>query len=219
MLLLIGLLILISLFYGFGLQHYFTLHALKAEEVRLQNLYSLYPVAVALTFFCAYVAITAISLPLASALTLIAGMVFGFVWGTVLVAFAAAFGATLAFWIARSLFRNTVRQHFFRPLAIINEGVERDGNYYLFLLRLVPIFPFFIVNLVMGLTSIRTRNYFVVSFIGMMPGNLLYVNAGDQLGKIHSLSGLLSPSLIASLAAIGVFPLLVKKLVVHYRRA
>jgi len=131
---------------------------------------------------------------------------------------AAAFGAALAFLAARFLFRDAVQRRFARQLGAINRGIERDGVYYLFLMRLIPAFPFFVINLVMGLTPMRTRTYFLVSLVGMIPGNLLFVNAGVQLGRVHQLRDFLSPALIGSLVAIGVFPLAVKKSVDFWRR-
>jgi uncharacterized membrane protein YdjX (TVP38/TMEM64 family) len=130
---------------------------------------------------------------------------------------AAAFGATLSFWAARFLFRDWVQRRFEHALVAINRGIERDGIFYLFLLRLIPAFPFFAINLAMGLTPMRTRAYFGTSFLGMIPGTVLYVNAGVELARVQSLHGLLSPGLIASLVAIGVFPLIVKKVVDWWR--
>lgn len=208
----------IAAFYALGLQHYLSLAYLREQEAWLHRMYAARPVSWALAYFSAYVAVTGLSLPLAAAITLLAGPVFGLLWGSVIVTFAAAFGATLAFLASRYLFRDWVQTRFARQLAAINGGIERDGIFYLFMLRLIPAFPFFIINLVMGVTPMRTRTYFLVSLVGMIPGNILFVNAGVQLGKVTSLHGLLSPALIASLAAIGVFPLAVKKSVDFWKR-
>lgn len=218
-LLLAGSLIgIIALFYALGLQRYLSLAYLRGQEEKLGQMVSMRPVGWALAYFAAYVTVTGLSLPLAAAITLVAGALFGLLWGSVMVTFAAAFGATLAFLASRYLFRDWVQSRFPRQLAAVNRGIERDGVFYLFLLRLIPAFPFFVINLVMGVTPMRTRTYFLVSLVGMIPGNLLFVNAGVQLGKVHSLHGLLSPVLIASLVAIGVFPLLAKKTVDIWRR-
>ncbi|MGH8225254.1 MAG: TVP38/TMEM64 family protein, partial [Gammaproteobacteria bacterium] len=151
-------------------------------------------------------------------ITLLAGPIFGLFWGSVIVTFAAAIGATISFLVARFLLRDWVQSHFERQLAAINRGIERDGIFYLFLLRLIPAFPFFVINLAMGLTPMRTRTYFLVSLVGMIPGNILYVNAGVQLGQVKSLHDLASPGLIASFVALGVFPLVIKKAVDFWRK-
>ena len=218
LLLAIVLIGIIASFYALGLQHYLSLEYLRGRLEWLQRMHAMQPVLWALGYFAAYVAITGLSLPLAAAITLVAGPIFGLVWGSVIVTFAAAFGATLAFLASRYLFRDWVQNRFAHQLAAINRGIENDGVFYLFLLRLIPAFPFFVINLVMGVTPMRTRTYFLVSFFGMIPGNILFVNAGVQLAKIRSLHGLLSPTLIASLVAIGVFPLIVKKSVDFWRR-
>lgn len=208
----------IAAFYAMGLQHYLGLEYLRGRLAWMQHMYALHPALWVLGYFAAYVAVTGLSLPLAAAITLVAGPIFGLVWGSVIVTFAATFGATLAFLASRYLFRDWVQARFSHQLAAINHGIERDGVLYLFLLRLIPAFPFFIINLAIGVTPMRTLTYFWVSFIGMIPGTILYVNAGVQLARIHSLRGLLSPVLIASLVAIGVFPLIVKKSVELWRR-
>lgn len=208
----------VAVFYALGLQRYLSLDYLREQEAWLMQMYEMQPFVWALAYFGIYVAITGLSLPLASAITLIAGPVFGLFWGSVIVTFAAAFGATLSFLVARFLLRDWVQARFEHQLAAINRGIERDGIFYLFLLRLIPAFPFFVINLVMGLTPMRMRTYFWVSLVGMIPGNILYVNAGVQLGRIHSLHDLLSPGLIASFVGLGVFPLVVKKLVDYWRR-
>ncbi len=213
-----GLVGIVAGFYALGLQHYLGLDYLRERLDWMQRMYARQPLLWALGYFAAYVAVTGLSLPLAAAITLVAGPVFGLLWGSVIVTFAAAFGATLSFFASRYLFRDWVQTRFAGQLAAINRGIERDGVFYLFLLRLIPAFPFFVINLVMGVTPMRTRTYFWVSFFGMIPGTVLYVNAGVQLAKIRSLHGLLSPALIASLVAIGIFPLVVKKSVDFWRR-
>jgi dihydrolipoamide dehydrogenase len=166
-----------------------------------------------LIFFALYVAVTGLSLPGAALLTLIAGAIFGLLWGTLIVSFASTLGATLAFLVARFLLRDWVQSRFSEKLKAVNRGVAKDGPFYLFTLRLVPLFPFFVINLVMGLSPIRATTFYWVSQIGMLPGTLVYVNAGTQIASIDSLNGILSPTLLASFALLGVFPLLAKKLV------
>ena len=157
-------------------------------------------------YFVAYVLITALSIPGAAIVTLVGGAVFGLMWGTVLVSFASTLGATLAFLSSRLLLRDWVQARFSKTLKVINKGVEKDGNFYLFSLRMVPLFPFFVVNLLMGLTPIRVLPYFFVSQIGMLFGTAVYVNAGAELGQISSLSGLVSPPILFSFALLGLFP-------------
>ena len=160
-----------------------------------------------------YVIVTALSFPGAALLTLAGGAVFGLLWGTVIVSFASTIGATLAFLMSRFLLRDWVAGRFGQRLAAIDEGVRREGGFYLFTLRLVPAFPFFLVNLLLGLTAMKTRTYFWVSQIGMLAGTVVYVNAGTQLAKLDSLSGILSPSLLGSFVLLGIFPLIARKLV------
>lgn len=205
-------------FYVLGLDHYLSLGYLHGREHWLRSLYGLHPVAVAFLYLALYVAITGLSLPLASAITLLGGMILGLLWGTLIVTLAAGFGATLSFLAARYLFRDTVQRRFAPQLAAINRGVDRDGAYYLFMLRLIPLFPFFVINLVLGLTPMRTRTYALVSLVGMIPGNLLYVNAGVQLGRVQELRDFLSPAVIASLVAVGALPLALKKSIDWWRR-
>ena len=162
-------------------------------------------------FFGVYVAVTALSIPGAAVMTLAGGALFGLAEGTLLVSFASAIGASLAFVIARFVLQTPVQRRFGRRLETINRGVERDGAFYLFALRLVPVFPFFVINLAMALTPMTVRTFYLVSQAGMLPGTLVYVNAGTQLGQIESLSGVLSPGLIASFVLLGVFPLLARK--------
>lgn len=165
----------------------------------------------ALTFFAIYVAITAVSIPGAAALTLIAGALFGLLQGTIIVSFASTIGATLAFLLSRYLLRDYVEQRFTNAAARINKGIDSEGPYYLFTLRLIPAFPFFIINLVMGLTRLHASTYFWVSQLGMLPATVVYVNAGTQLGQLESLAGILSPQLLGSFVLLGLFPLLTRK--------
>ena len=163
-------------------------------------------------FFALYTVMTALSLPAASLLTLLAGALFGYVLGSGIALFAATIGATLAFLSSRFLFREWVQGRLGNHLAAFNRGVEQDGAFYLFSLRLVPLFPFFLINLGMGLTPIRTWTYFWVSFVGMSPGTLIYINAGVELGQLESPRDILSPGLIVSFVLLGIAPLAFRKI-------
>ena len=204
--------VLIASFFLFDVGSFLTLENLKAQQAELDSWREQNPQLSLLVFFLVYVVVTALSLPGAAVMTLAIGAIFGFVTGTILVSFASTIGATLAFVIARFLLRDTVQARFGDKLKAINQGVEKDGAFYLFGLRLVPLFPFFVINLVMGLTPIRTWTFAWVSQVGMFAGTLVYVNAGTQLAKIDSLSGILSPGLIISFVLLGVFPLIAKKI-------
>lgn len=206
LLLLFALVAAVLLACQFGLFEFLTLEALKARQAEFQALYAARPVAVLAGFFALYVAVTGLSLPGAAILTLAAGALFGLVTGTILVSFASTLGATLAFLSARYLLRSSVEARFGDRLGAINRGLEKDGAFYLFTLRLVPLFPFFLINLVMGLTRIRAATFAWVSQIGMLAGTIVYVNAGTELAKIDSLSGVASPGLLLSFAALGLFP-------------
>lgn len=200
-------------FKWFDLGRYLSLESLKAHQTELNTSYLEHPVAFAVSFVLVYILATALSLPGATILTLAGGAIFGIWIGTVLVSFASTIGATLAFLGSRFLFRDFVQRKFGDKIETINKGVEKEGAFYLFTLRLVPIFPFFLINLVMGLSSIRPLTYFLVSQIGMLPGTAIYVNAGTQLAGISSLRGILSPNLLISFALIGVLPILSKWIV------
>ncbi|MET0094394.1 MAG: FAD-dependent oxidoreductase, partial [Sedimenticola sp.] len=194
---------------------------MKAKQAELEGFRQENPFGTAAAFFLVYVAVTALSLPGATVMTLVVGAVFGLFWGFVMVSFASTLGATLAFLVARFLLHDAVQDRFGDKLRAINDGVRKDGAFYLFGLRLVPIFPFFVINLVMGLTPMRTWTYAWVSQVGMLAGTLVYVNAGTQLGKLETLSGILSPNLLISFALLGVFPLIAKKVlqVIKARKA
>ena len=212
-LVLLAIVALIAAFFAFDLQRYLTLEFVKARQAELAALVEQRPVAAAAAYFVVYVVATALSLPGALVLTLLGGALFGLLWGTVLVSFASSLGATLAFLASRFLLRDAVRRRFGDKLAAIDDGIRRDGAFYLFTLRLIPAFPFFLVNLVMGLTPIATRTFYWVSQVGMLAGTLVYVNAGTELAKVDSLRGLLSPTLLLSFVLLGLFPLIAKKIV------
>ena len=202
----------IGAFFYFDLARYLSLENFKAQQATLAALVADNPWPSALAFFAAYVAVAALSLPGAALMTLLGGAIFGFSKGLVLVSFASAIGATLAFLSSRFLLRDWVQAKFGERLKPINDGVSKDGPFYLFALRLVPLFPFFVVNLVMGLTSIKTWPFYWVSQIGMLAGTAVFVNAGTQLAQISSLKGIISPAILGSFALLGIFPIIAKKI-------
>lgn len=211
--LLAALVLAIVLFFAFDLGRYFSLDFFKAQQGAIEAWREAHPLAAALLFFTLYVAVTGLSLPGAAIMTLAAGAIFGLGWGVLIVSFASTIGATLAFLAARFVLRDAVQARFGERLRAINAGIDQDGGFYLFTLRLVPLFPFFVINLVMGLTPIRSWTFCWVSQLGMLAGTIVYVNAGTQLAQIDSAGAILSPALLASFALLGVFPLLAKKLV------
>lgn len=204
-------LLLITVFFASGLLDVLTLENLKTEQVRFQAWFADAPFTVAGGFFLLYVLMAALSLPGAALLTVLSGALFGLGWGLVIVSFASSVGATLAFLIARTVARGPVERRFGRQLESVNRGIAREGAFYLFTLRLIPIFPFFVINLVLGLTRMRTRTFYWVSQLGMLPGTVVYVNAGRELGNLESLGDILSPGLILAFSLIGVFPLVARR--------
>ncbi|MEM9209175.1 MAG: FAD-dependent oxidoreductase [Pseudomonadota bacterium] len=201
---------LIGAYFAFDLQQYFSLGELKARRDALAGYAADNPAVSIGTFFAIYVAVTALSLPGAAIMTIAGGTIFGLTVGTIVVSFASSIGATLAFLVARYLLRDSVQARFKDRLRSINEGVERDGAFYLFSLRLVPIFPFFVINLVAGLTPLKTWTFYWVSQLGMFAGTIVYVNAGTQLGQVASAGDILSPSLLGAFVLLGVLPLLMR---------
>ena len=208
----------VAAFQYFNLGQYLSLDYLKASQATFNELYQAHQMIVIAAFMGVYIAVTALSLPGAAVLTLASGAMFGLVVGTVVVSFASTIGATLACIVSRYLLRDWVQGKFGDKLRTINAGIETEGAFYLFTLRLVPIFPFFVINLLMGLTRMRLSTFFWVSQIGMLAGTIVYVNAGRELAKIDSLAGILSPGLLISFAVLGLFPITVKKLLGAYKR-
>ncbi|NOQ65292.1 MAG: hypothetical protein GQ582_12345 [Methyloprofundus sp.] len=202
----------IAAFFYFGLGDYLTLEALKSQQAGIENYRATHPILLVVFYTLLYIAMTGLSLPGASILTLAGGAIFGVFWGTVIVSFASTIGATLAFLAARFLFRESVEAKFSDRLQAINDGVKQEGGFYLFSLRLVPIFPFFMINLLMGLTTIKISTFYWVSQVGMLIGTVVYVNAGTQLARLDSLAGILSPALLASLVLLGILPIITKKI-------
>jgi len=205
--------LLVFSYFAFDLGQYFSLDYFKSQQAAIEGYYHSNPLTTALLFFVIYIAVTGLSLPGAALMTLAGGAVFGLLWGTLIVSFASTLGATLAFLVSRYLLRDSVQTRFGDKLTSINDGVEKEGAFYLFTLRLVPVFPFFVINLVMGLTPIRTFTFYWVSQVGMLAGTIVFVNAGTQIAKIDSLAGILSPGLLLSFALLGVFPLIANKIV------
>ena len=205
--------LLVACYFIFDLGQYLTLSYLQSQRESFDAYYHQHQALTLGIYFVVYVAVTALSLPGATVMTLAGGAVFGLLVGSVVISFASTVGATLAFLLSRFVLRDMVQSRFKEKLRAINEGVEREGDFYLFTLRLIPLFPFFVINLVMGLTPMKAWRFYLVSQVGMLPGTLVYVNAGSQLGALESVTGILSPGLILSFALLGVFPLLAKRLV------
>jgi uncharacterized membrane protein YdjX (TVP38/TMEM64 family) len=200
----------------FHLGEYLTLSYIKESQERFAALYSGHTVAVIAAYMAVYILVTSVSLPGAAILTVAGGALFGLITGTVVVSCSSAIGATLACAVSRFALRDWVQGKFGDRLNTVNKGITREGPFYLFTLRLIPVFPFWLINLVMGLTTMRLRTFYWVSQLGMLPGTIVYVNAGRELAKIHSLSGIFSPGLILSFAALGIFPIAAKKLLGLY---
>ncbi len=195
------------------MHNYLTLTEFKARQVSFAEFYAANQMMTIAIYFILYVVVTALSLPGAAVMTLAGGALLGFSTALVTVSFASTIGATLAFLVSRFLLRDWVQGKFGDKLKAINEGVEREGPFYLFTLRLVPLFPFFVINLVMGLTPMRPLAYYWVSQLGMLPGTAVYVNAGTQLGQIESAAGILSPGILLSFVLLGIFPLIAKRII------
>jgi uncharacterized membrane protein YdjX (TVP38/TMEM64 family) len=209
----LGVALAVVLFFALALQRFLSLEAMQRSLGTLRQAYADHGPLMVGGYFLCYVAMAALSLPGATVMGLAGGAVFGFWTATVAVSFASTLGATLAFLMSRYLFRDFVQSRFGDRLAAMNEGVAREGAWYLFTLRLIPVFPFFVINLLMGLTPMPVRTFYWVSQLGMLGGTMVYVNAGKELGQLQSLSGILSPSLILAFALLGLFPLVVKRAV------
>jgi len=204
-------------FFALGLQHELTIDALQRHRLAVVDWVGAHPVLASAAFFWIYVAVTALSLPGAAVMTLAGGAIFGLFWGLVLVSFASSIGATLAFLISRTVLRDWVQAHFGDRLEPINRGFARDGAFYLFGLRMVPVFPFFVVNLVMGLTTMGIGAFYWVSQVGMLAGTFVFVLAGTQLATVNALGDVMKPGLIAAFTLLGLFPLLARKLLDRLR--
>ena len=205
--------VLVAAFFAFDLGRFLSLDALRASKAAIDAYRDAHPVLASMAFFGAYVAAAALSVPGALVLTIAGGAIFGLLWGLLLVSFASSIGATLAFLTSRFLLHDAIQSRYGERLQAVNAGVRKDGAFYLFTLRLLPVIPFFVVNVVMGLTPIRARTFYAVSQLGMLPATLIFVNAGTELAKVSSPGDILSPVLIGSLVAIGLFPLVARKIV------
>jgi pyruvate/2-oxoglutarate dehydrogenase complex dihydrolipoamide dehydrogenase (E3) component/uncharacterized membrane protein YdjX (TVP38/TMEM64 family) len=208
-------------FFIFDLAQYFQIEFLRSKQAWLEGFRRSNPLALGAIFFLIYVAVCAVSLPGAAVMSLVVGAIFGLGWGTLIVSFASSIGATLAFLSSRFLFREWVRSRFGSRLRTIDAGLEKEGAFYLFALRIVPAVPYVVTNLLMGLTPVKTWTYYWVSQIGMLPGTMVYINAGTQLATLSSIRGLFSPELVGSFVLLGIFPILAKKILgsVKTRRA
>jgi uncharacterized membrane protein YdjX (TVP38/TMEM64 family) len=213
------LLAAIVAYFVFDLGQILSLENFKASQADIVAAKDANPVLYISGFFILYVAVTGLSIPGAAIMSLIAGALFGVLMGTIIVSFASTMGATLAFLSARFVLRDWVQGKFGERLRAIDDGLEKDGAFYLFTLRLIPVFPFFVINLLMGLTRIKTRTFFWVSQLGMLPATIVFVNAGTQISRIESTAGLLSPTLIASFVALALFPWAAKAIVAVAKRS
>jgi uncharacterized membrane protein YdjX (TVP38/TMEM64 family) len=209
----------IAAYFAFDLGQYLSLENFKASQAEIVAAKDANPALYIAGFFLLYVAVTGLSIPGAAIMSLVAGALFGVVLGTLIVSFASTVGATLAFLSSRYLLRDWVQGKFGERLRAVDDGLEKDGAFYLFTLRLIPVFPFFVINLLMGLTRIKTGTFFWVSQIGMLPATIVFVNAGTQISRIESTAGLLSPTLIASFVALAFFPWAAKGIVAIVKRS
>ncbi|WP_395634516.1 TVP38/TMEM64 family protein [Sphingorhabdus sp.] len=209
----------IAAYFIFDLGQYLSLENFKASQADIVAAKDANPALYIAGFFLLYVAVTGLSIPGAAIMSLVAGALFGVVLGTLIVSFASTMGATLAFLSSRYLLRDWVQGKFGERLRAVDDGLEKDGAFYLFTLRLIPVFPFFVINLLMGLTRIKTGTFFWVSQIGMLPATIVFVNAGTQISRIESTAGLLSPTLIASFVALAFFPWAAKGIVAVVKRS
>ena len=208
----------IGLFFILPAHDYLSLEYLQEQRRTLIDLYLAHPVLFITTYVTVYVVLTALSIPSATLLTLIGGAVFGLTTGTIVILLASTLGAVGAFILARYVLRDYVQSKFSHQLQQVNQGIEKEGAFYLFGLRVAPVVPYFVVNFVMALTPIRIWTYYWVTQLGMLPGTILYVNSGKEIGQLQSLSGILSWSLILSLVALGLFPLVAKKFIELIRK-
>lgn len=206
-----------ALFWFFNLGDYLSLSYIKSSQQKFELLYAEHTMPVIGGYMLIYILVTSLSLPGAAVMTLAGGALFGLLTGTLIVSFASTIGATLACFVSRFVLRDWVQGKFGDRLKTVNAGIEREGPFYLFTLRLIPVFPFWLINLVLGLTNMPLRTFYWVSQVGMFPGTIVYVNAGKELAKIDSLSGILSPGLLLSFILLGVFPLITKKAMAWFR--
>ncbi|WP_291327701.1 TVP38/TMEM64 family protein [Desulfovibrio sp. UCD-KL4C] len=203
----------IIIFFAFDLDRFLTLNYLKNSRQDFHAFYDLHPFSSIFAFFLIYVAIVGLNLPGAAILGLAGGALFGFTLGVITISFASSLGATLACFFSRYLFRDYVQRKFGDKLEKVNNGIKSEGSFYLFTMRLIPAIPFVVINLVMGLTPMRLRTFYWVSQVGMLPGTIVFVNAGKEIGKITSVSDIVQPSVIISFMVLGIFPFFIRKAV------
>ena len=208
----------IAAFWWFDLNQWLSFETIKQHQQALLDHVDQRPLLAALLFFIIYIVATALSIPGAALLTLLAGALFGVAQGVLIVSFASTIGASLAFVAARYLFRSSIETRYASKLHKINQGINQDGAFYLFSLRLIPIFPFFLINLVMALSQLRLKTFYWVSQVGMLPATIVYVNAGTELAKLNSLSGILSPSLIIAFSLLALLPYFSKAFINRLKR-
>lgn len=208
---------LIAVFKIFNIGDYLSLSYIKESQDKFEILYTAHRFGVIAGYMAIYILVTSLSLPGATVMGLAAGAFFGLLTGTIIVSFASTIGATLACLVSRFILRDWIQNRFADKLKTVNEGIEKEGAFYLFTLRLIPIFPFWLINLVMGLTKMPLKKFYWVSQVGMLPGTIVFINAGKELAKIDSLSGIFSPGLLLSFALLGVFPITAKKLIALYQ--
>jgi len=218
LLLLLLVLLAIAIFRHYHLGNYLTLDYLKDSQARLRELYLAHRMTMVAGYMLIYIGVTALSLPGAAIMTLAGGGLFGFWTGTIAISFASTIGATLACVSSRFILRDWVARHFSDKLAAIDRGIAQEGAFYLFTLRLIPIFPFFVINLLMGLTKLPLTTYFWVSQLGMLPTTIVFVNAGRELARVNTLNDVFSPGMLVSFALLGLLPITSKKLLDLYRR-
>lgn len=203
---------------AYQLEDYLTLEYVKASQAKFASLYAEHPVAVIAAYMGVYIAVVSLSIPGAVPMTLAGGALFGFLFGTIAVSFASTAGATIACAASRFLLRDWVQKKFGDKLGALNEGIRRDGALYLVSMRLNPLFPFSVINLGMGLTTMPLRTFYLASQIGMLPGTMVYVNAGSELARIESLKDIASPTLVLSFVLLSIFPVLIKKVLAALNR-
>lgn len=218
LIILIVALLVVGAYVYFDLGQWLTLEQLKNQQASLEAYRQANPILVAVIYSVIYIVVAALSLPGSAIMTLSGGAIFGLTVGTALALTSATIGATFAFLIARFLLGDWVQKKFGDRIASINQGIDKDGAFYLFSLRLVPVFPFFVINVVMALTTLKVWTFFWVSFVGMLAGAAVYANAGTQLAKLDSLAGIASPAILISFVLLGVFPILAKKTIELVRK-
>ncbi|MCB9092121.1 MAG: dihydrolipoyl dehydrogenase [Halobacteriovoraceae bacterium] len=214
----LAILTFIASYFYFDLSRFFTLEYFQENLASFHNYYNENPWPTIAIFSTLYISSTALALPIATPLTLLAGALFGLATGTIIVSFASTIGATLAFLAARYIFRDLVQKRFHEKLKTFNQGIEKDGKFYLLTLRLIPIFPFFLINTVMGLTPMKTVTYYIFSQLGMLPGTIVYVNAGLKISELKSYSGILSLEFLLAFALLGIFPYITKGFINYFKK-